>query len=46
MKIRRILGAVAIASALMAQAVTPVVKPGVEVLRDDGLRLCAASAWG
>lgn len=36
MKIRRILGAVAIASALMAQAVTPVVKPGVEVLRDDG----------
>ena len=36
MKIRRILGAVAIASALVAQAVTPVVKPGVEVLRDGG----------
>lgn len=36
MKLKTILGAVAIASALVAQAVTPVVKPGVEVLRDGG----------
>lgn len=36
MKLKNILGAVAIASALVAQAVTPVVKPGVEVLRDGG----------
>ena len=36
MKLKSILGAVAIASALVAQAVTPVVKPGVEVLRDGG----------
>lgn len=36
MKLKSILGSVAIASALVAQAVTPVVKPGVEVLRDGG----------